>query len=231
MPSETDVAPKTLSGWEGWDWKSLGRAIQRAPSLLIISREDFIPFRMKWYLYVLSLSGQFLVVWPSSALSRLFQKRRFSKLSVNLFGEFFWDKYDLDLKQWGVFWEKNSPCQLKMLIFSLETFLSPEDISFHIIYTFFMWQTQLFKIDYFYTLSIHTSHSNQPAKFWFDNFLTISAPCKLKVWLSCLWMKIQALISFALSPVSALFPFTPASPICLQSFPADLHWYLSKSQL
>ena len=36
MPSETDVALKSKSGRLGMGWKSLGRTMLRAPSVLII---------------------------------------------------------------------------------------------------------------------------------------------------------------------------------------------------
>ena len=34
MPSETDVAPMAICGLVGWDWKSWGRAVLRAPLVL-----------------------------------------------------------------------------------------------------------------------------------------------------------------------------------------------------
>ena len=46
MLSETDVALKAISGrgwnWDGMGWKYLGRAMLRAPSMLIIWREKRI---------------------------------------------------------------------------------------------------------------------------------------------------------------------------------------------
>ena len=36
MPSKTDVAPKAISGRDGFEWKSLDRAVLRAPLVLII---------------------------------------------------------------------------------------------------------------------------------------------------------------------------------------------------
>ena len=44
MPSETDVAPKAISGRDGWYWKSLGGARLRALSVLKIERPlHFVP--------------------------------------------------------------------------------------------------------------------------------------------------------------------------------------------